>query len=87
VSFVTLACEPSAADPASSGCAGVSPTEEYDAETSVPLDPAMSGGDAFDLAALGVARARYVRVRDRSAEGAAPSAGFDLDAIGWVNGD
>ena len=33
---------------------------------------------------LGISRARYVRVRDVSGEGAAPSAGFDLDAVGIV---
>jgi hypothetical protein len=67
-----------------SGCAGVTPSEKYDAKSLVPLDPALSGGDAFDLADLGLARVRFVKVRDRSNAGAAPSAGFDLDAIGAV---
>lgn len=66
------------------GCAGVMPTQKYDAEALIPLDPAQSGGDAFDLAELGLARARFVRIRDRSNAGATPSAGFDLDAVGVV---
>jgi hypothetical protein len=62
------------------GCAGWTPTAEVDPETA--LDPAASGGDAFDLAALGVASARYVRVRDLEGSGEAPAVGFDLDAVG-----
>jgi hypothetical protein len=66
------------------GCAGWSPTLAYDPNTAVPLDPSVSGGDAFDLADVGLASARFVRVTDRSNAGAAPTAGFDLDAIGVV---
>ena len=67
-------------------CAGWHPVLAEGA-ASAPLDPATSGGDPFDLADLGLARARYVRIRDvRSGRGAAPSAGFDLDAIGVVHG-
>jgi hypothetical protein len=68
------------------GCAGFTPTLEYDAETLLPLDPERTGGDAFDLAELSVQRARFVKIRDLATlEGAAPSAGFDLDAVGIVN--
>lgn len=67
------------------GCAGWTPTLLFDPFEVVPLDPARTGGDAFDLGTLGVAAARFVRVRDLSTEGAAPSAGFDLDAIGVVH--
>jgi hypothetical protein len=67
------------------GCAGVSPTLEYDAESLVPLEPALTGGDAFDLADLGLKTASFVRVRDVSDAGETPSAGFDLDAVGVVN--
>jgi hypothetical protein len=67
------------------GCAGVTPTLEYDANASVPLDPTLTGGDAFDLADVGLARARFVRITDVSNAGSAPSAGFDLDAVGIVN--
>lgn len=67
------------------GCAGVTPTLEYDATTSVPLEPELTGGDAFDLAGLGLKSANFVRIRDVSDAGAAPTAGFDLDAVGIVN--
>ncbi|MFN9910046.1 MAG: cell surface protein, partial [bacterium] len=53
-----------------------------------PTDPAVAGGDAFDLAALGLPRARFVRVVDSGLnpyEGVA--GGFDLDAIAIVNGE
>jgi hypothetical protein len=43
------------------------------------------GGDGFDFADLGVDEVRYVRIRDLSTEGAPPSAGFDLDAVGGVH--
>jgi hypothetical protein len=57
-----------------------------------PLDPATAGGDAFDLADLGVTHARYVRIVDRTREDC-PDAGaerptdngFDLDAVSIVN--
>lgn len=70
------------------GCAGpglvyASPSNGVD-----PTDPAVAGGDAFDLAAIGLARARFVRVRDsgeNSYEGTA--GGFDLDALAVVNGE
>ncbi len=60
-----------------------------------PTDPAVSGGDSFDLAAVGLSRIRYVRITDVA--GAipdvgdlppflpAPKAGFDLDAAAAVN--
>jgi hypothetical protein len=68
------------------GCAGFTPTLVYDAETLIPLDPEQTGGDAFDLADLSVERARFVKIRDLATlEGATPSAGFDLDAVGIVN--
>lgn len=56
-----------------------------------PLDPTVSGGDAFDLATVGLSWAAYVRITDVAgsipdpgdlpAVSAPPSAGFDLDAI------
>jgi hypothetical protein len=64
------------------GCAGVTPIQKYAAKSLVPLDPALSGGDAFDLAEVGLERVRFVRIRDRSNAGVSPSAGFDLDAVG-----
>jgi hypothetical protein len=49
------------------------------------FDPDAAGGDAFDLRALGVAEARFVRIRDLSGIGQADTAGFDLDAVAIVN--
>jgi hypothetical protein len=69
-----------------SGCAGVTPTLVYDPETLVPLDPAQSGGDAFDLAKVGLASARYVRIVDlETLPQAGTTTGFDLDAVGIIN--
>jgi hypothetical protein len=67
------------------GCAGVTPTLAYDAGTTLPLEPSVTGGDAFDLAGVGMSAARFVRIRDVSFYGEAPTAGFDLDAVGIVN--
>jgi hypothetical protein len=66
------------------GCAGVTPALEYDT-SSASLDPEATGGDAFDLAELGVSHARFVRIVDVSLAGAEPTAGFDLDAVGIVH--
>lgn len=68
------------------GCAGVTPTLVYDSAVLVPLDPAQTGGDAFDLKDLGVSRARYVRIVDlKTLPVSGVSSGFDLDAVGVVN--
>ena len=58
------------------------PVEEPDMEF---VDPEISGGDLFDLEELGLSLARYVKIRDLSQEGAAPSVGFDLDAVGLIH--
>jgi hypothetical protein len=67
------------------GCAGWSPTLEYDAFEVVPLDPKRTGGDAFDLAEVGLKRARYVRIHDLATKAEGNAAGFDLDAVGIVH--
>jgi len=41
-----------------------------------------TGGDLFDLATLGMEEARFIKIVDLSSSGGAPSAGFDLDAVG-----
>ena len=51
-----------------------------------PFDPAVAGGDAFDLADIGVARIKFIRIRDMNRQcSGAPSAGFDLDAISIIH--
>lgn len=68
------------------GCAGWTPTLAFDPLDAYPLDPAVTGGDAFDLEDLGVGRARYVRITDLgTVAGGGGTAGFDLDAIGLIH--
>lgn len=86
VEWKTFPCSTEPSEPGRwPGCAGWNPTLVYDAEQVIPLDPALSGGDAFDLADIGVKEVRFVRIRDVSNNGDAPSAGFDLDAVGGVH--
>lgn len=67
------------------GCAGWTPTLNYEAEEVVPLQLEVTGGDGFDLADVGIDRARYVRIRDVWGLGEAPSRGFDLDSVGLIH--
>lgn len=72
------------------GCAGLSPVlANVDGNALDPRDPASAGGDAFDLAALGVERARFLRITDAGhgrADGAGTD-GFDLDAVAVVHAE
>ncbi len=70
------------------GCAGIEPVL---AEGDPATDPQTAGGDAFDLADVGLARARYVRIVDVTEEHygertwcAGDAGGFDLDAVAAV---
>lgn len=70
------------------GCAGVNPVLSSLSNGVSATDPALAGGDAFDLAELGIARARFVRIRDSGANTySGSSGGFDLDAVAVVNGE
>jgi hypothetical protein len=62
-------------------CAGWHPVYANPDNDVDPLDPKKAGGDAFDLADIGVARARFVKITDR----ADLSGDFDLDAVAIVN--
>lgn len=70
------------------GCAGWRPVLAW--EDWGRWGPEEVGGDPFDLADVGLTRARFVRLRDLTPpdalEAAGPSAGFDLDAVGIVHG-
>ena len=77
------------------GCAGVGPTTATTTEsaTETATDPAIAGGDAFDLADLGLSEIRYVRIVDRTREYYGQqlwciggNGGFDLDAIARTDG-
>jgi hypothetical protein len=64
------------------GCAGLEVVYSSTASGYCALDPRVSGGDLFDLATVGLRRARYVRIRDLGVLGVTANAsGFDLDAI------
>ncbi len=67
------------------GCAGVNPVHSHPENGIDPTDPSVSGGDAFDLGAIGVERAVFVRIRDTGTnEYLGNSGGFDLDALSIV---
>lgn len=83
VAWVAFPCAPEAAP--WEGCAGRTPVLANAANGIDPTDPELAGGDGFDLGAVGVAEALYVRIRDRGASTTGPSAGFDLDAVSVVN--
>lgn len=83
--WVPFPCDPRGARP-HPGCAGWSPVYAAPANGLCALDPRVAGGDAFDLAAVGLRRARFVRVRDLATQGLMdPSTGFDLDAVGVIH--
>lgn len=68
-------------------CAGWHPVFANELENDIdPLDPALAGGDAFDLADVGASGARFVRITDR-ADLVGPNGVFDLDAVAAVNAE
>lgn len=69
-----------------STCAGYHPVMASVDNELDPLDPTIAGGDPFDLAVVGVTRARFVRIRDlATTPSGPPAAGFDLDAIAVIH--
>ena len=93
VTWSTFPCTAQPSDPAPYGsCAGWHPVLSSSANGISPFDPEKAGGDPFDLAAVGLRRARFVRIVDRGL-GECPknpaeklsTMGFDLDAIASVN--
>lgn len=89
--WTTFPCSPGPG-PVYGSCAGWRPVYSAPGNGISPVDPAVSGGEAFDLADVGLPRARFVRVRDLatvtcpSDPASRPTnAGFDLDAIAIVN--
>jgi len=69
-----------AADDGVDGCAGLAPVAANADNGLAGVFPD-GGGDGFDLGTIGVDDVTFVRIRDQSASGASPNAGFDLDAI------
>ncbi len=83
--FVAFPCTPSGQrDDGVNGCAGTAPVRA-NARNGLAGDFEDGGGDGFDLAALDVDQARFVRITDRSAGGGGDNAGFDLDAVAVVS--
>ena len=83
--WATFPCDPSA--PEATGCAGVDPVlANVETNDLDPTNPEQAGGDAFDLADVGLETARFVRIVDVGGEPGfgAPSEGFDLDALAVV---
>lgn len=77
--WVSFPCD---ASPPYSGCAGLEPVYASESAGISALDPAVSGGDLFDLALVGMTSVQQVRIRDLGMGAAVePTAGFDLDAI------
>lgn len=81
--WMTFPC--AANDMPPKGCAGYGTVFANGDLNISSTDPAVAGGDQFDLASIGVTEARFVRIRDVSDTGGAPTAGFDLDAVAIVN--
>ena len=81
-------CDATDADGGYPGCAGVGLVYATSDNGVDATDPETAGGDAFDLADLGLPAARYVRIRDsgmNSYDGVA--GGFDLDAVAVVHAE
>lgn len=73
-------------------CAGWRPVYSAPSNGISPVDPKTAGGDPYDLADLGLASARFVRIRDMGSVACAANPadksttdGFDLDAVSVVN--
>lgn len=84
VTYATFACDPTSSD--LRGCAGWNPVLSASDNAIDPTDPAVAGGDPFDLASLGMTRARFVCVRDLGTQSdSGANTGFDLDAVSVVH--
>jgi len=94
--FVGQDATPSSALPMLRGLAGITPT--FTGNWTIPDDPdawdaagrggvSGAGGDAFDLAVVGLSTARYVLITDLGLNTgfAGPAEGFDLDSVVALN--
>ncbi len=88
VTWHEFSCAFSEVDAGYPGCAGVQSVYSSPDNGVSATDPAVSGGDAFDLHDVGLTRARFVRIVDSGANRfyGPPSGGFDLDAVAVVHG-
>lgn len=91
LTWKTFPCAPGPG-PSFGSCAGWRPVFASPDNGISALDPQVAGGDPFDLADVGLTRARFVRIRDLGTV-ACPSdpasrsttVGFDLDAVALVH--
>jgi hypothetical protein len=87
VTWFDFPCAPTDKAGGYPGCAGVRPVHSNPSNGIPATDPAVAGGDGFDLATVGLARARFVRITDTGLNSyGGTSGGFDLDAVAVVNG-
>lgn len=84
-SWVSFSCADD--DEELTGCAGLEPVFAHPDNDLDPRDPEEAGGDAFDLADVGVSDALFIRIEDVSIRPASElnNAGFDLDAVAAVH--
>lgn len=86
----TWPCAPASAPPYGA-CAGWHPVYSAPGNGISPVDPKTAGGEAYDLADVGLTSAKLVRIRDMKttttcdARPKPTNAGFDLDAVAIVN--
>jgi hypothetical protein len=81
-------CEPENAEDDFPGCAGVASVYATGEFLVDPTDPVQAGGDAFDLADIGLETARFVRITDSGFNAfsyGGITGGFDLDAVVAAN--
>lgn len=76
-------CEPGEAPPYP-GCAGWTPVvaDSTDPKSPSPFDAESAGGEAYDLADVGLSEAKFVRITDIPDDELV----FDLDAVAIING-
>jgi len=63
------------------GLAGIQPSHSSPDNGISPFDPAVSGGDKFDLGIVGLSHARFVRITDSGEESYSPSYDLQNDII------
>ena len=82
--FYEFSC--TASEPEYGDCAGWRPVLAHAEENDIDAtDPELAGGDAFDLADLGLPYVRYVRITDRLDLDSDLDGVFDLDAVALVH--
>ncbi len=94
VTWTSYPCTAAVQSPPYGSCAGWTPVMSAPGNGISPVDYPACGGNGFDLADIGVAHARFVRIVDHSGEVCPTNPaeqlktdGFDLDAIAIINAE